>query len=268
MSDAPPCITIATVCRNDVTALRRTCASIAIQTSTRDIEHLVVDGASTDGTVAWYLAAPPVAQSRIVSERDGGIYDAMNKAIALARGEYVIFLNAGDELADSLVLERNLARIRRERPRWAYGRARVVDEMKNDVRAPVGMVPYSRSKHLYYISTICHQAVIMQRSLLQELDGFDERFGLTADYDLLLRAGLVVIPSAWRDIDVLYDANGVSAANVFTRLWSRHHVRVQAMGHGRFASALDSVFTTVQTANVRARKLVKPALLRANLLRR
>ena len=93
---------IITVCFNAIQTLPATAASLAAQRGA-DYEWVVVDGASTDGTAEW-VRAQGDAVSRFVSEKDGGIYDAMNKAVSMARGEWGYFLNADDRLADPEVL--------------------------------------------------------------------------------------------------------------------------------------------------------------------
>jgi glycosyltransferase involved in cell wall biosynthesis len=85
---------IVTVCRNSVLTIERALASVAAQTGV-SIEHIVIDGASTDGTMA-ILQRHRDALTHIVSEPDNGIYDAMNKGIALASGDVIGFLNADD----------------------------------------------------------------------------------------------------------------------------------------------------------------------------
>lgn len=107
-------ISIITITYNAERFLERTIQSIVAQQQAVpgvDYEYLVIDGASTDGTlklVQQYKAHI----SRWVSEPDRGLYDAMNKGLHLAYGEYVWFMNAGDELHDNLVLQRLLAQVR------------------------------------------------------------------------------------------------------------------------------------------------------------
>lgn len=102
-ADANYDLTVITVCMNVLADVQRSVESVLAQKAlgSLQIEHLIVDGASTDGTPEWLAAAK--AEGRIeayVSEKDGGIYPAMNKGIALARGRVLAFLNAGDRYAD------------------------------------------------------------------------------------------------------------------------------------------------------------------------
>ncbi|OYZ59116.1 MAG: hypothetical protein B7Y21_00075 [Hydrogenophilales bacterium 16-61-112] len=89
-----PLVTLITVVRNDSEGLRRTLDSVAAQTF-RDFQFVMVDGVSTDGTIDLIRQAPRV--DTWISEPDEGIYHAMNKGVALADGEWLLFMNAGDE---------------------------------------------------------------------------------------------------------------------------------------------------------------------------
>ena len=114
---------VITVTRNSEAVLARAMASLQEQTFA-DFEWIVVDGASQDGTVAVArrFAAAPL---QLVSESDSGIYDAMNKGVRLARGEYLYFLNSDDTLADPAVLERANEAIEATRqPELLIGRPR------------------------------------------------------------------------------------------------------------------------------------------------
>ena len=111
---------IVTICWNDLPGLRRTRESVVAQRC-RDFEWIVVDGGSTDGTADW-LRDEIRDQARWTSQRDRGLYDAMNKGLDLARGDYVVFMNSGDCFAD----EASLASVARALdgsglPDFAYG---------------------------------------------------------------------------------------------------------------------------------------------------
>ena len=99
-----PKISVVTVCLNAAQALERTLASVEAQ-DYGGIESIVVDGGSTDGTPQVVAKFGHVV-SKYVSEKDRGIYDAMNKGVGMASGDYCIFLNAGDTFAASDVVKR------------------------------------------------------------------------------------------------------------------------------------------------------------------
>lgn len=96
--DKPVKISVVTVCRNCASTIERTLASVATQ-DWPEVEHIVIDGASTDGTQR-IVAEHGAHVARFVSERDKGIYDAMNKGIGLATGDVVAILNADDHYVD------------------------------------------------------------------------------------------------------------------------------------------------------------------------
>jgi len=96
-------ISVVTVALNNAATIESTLDSVALQTH-KDIEHIVIDGASTDGTIEIVQRRRGTV-AKFVSERDSGIYDAMNRGISLAGGEIIGFLNADDVYADSTVLQ-------------------------------------------------------------------------------------------------------------------------------------------------------------------
>ena len=101
-----PLFSIITICYNAAETIERTLESVDCQTF-GDYEHLIVDGASTDKTVDMVIArANP--RRRLISERDNGLYDAMNKGIVAATGDYINFMNAGDRYIDSYTIEKIL----------------------------------------------------------------------------------------------------------------------------------------------------------------
>ena len=97
----------------------------------------------------------------------------------------------------------------------------------------------------------------MSKVLLRDLGGFDIRFGLAADYHLLLRAATRHRPTTWSDVDVLYRAGGASETDVYRQLVRRHEARVDALGLGAAGSVLDRAWTWGQDRRFRARKWVK-----------
>ena len=150
-----PKLTIVTVTFNDLDGLTHTRASV-VDAKGIDLEHVIIDGGSKDGTVD-YLARLPDGV-RWVSEKDRGPYDAMNKGAALARGEWVMFLNSGDTLAEQSILGNLLTAADCSDAGLAYG----------DVKGWLRGHP-------------CHQAVIARRRLLLEMP-FDLGFRIAADF--------------------------------------------------------------------------------------
>ena len=132
-----PRFSIITVCYNAAGTIERTIVSVDEQTF-GDYEHFIVDGKSSDSTLS-IIKSHPDSRRNWVSERDGGIYDAMNKGMSKTSGDYLIFLNAGDKFhsADTLAV---IAKAIEEhsRPGIVYGQTDIVD---NEGR-------YLRPRHL------------------------------------------------------------------------------------------------------------------------
>ncbi len=179
-----PLVSIITVVRNDAVALRRTLASV-VRCKGQRSEYLIIDGASTDDTLqvaAEHLEFIDYFQS----EADQGIYDAMNKGILLANGEYLLFLNAGDEL---LINPEELLHGMPDMTVMLYGKARMLH--------PDGTLSYIKGKRLksrYRFlkgMPLCHQAVLYRR---ETIFPFDTSFRIMADrvmtWQLLRRYGL------------------------------------------------------------------------------
>jgi glycosyltransferase len=176
-------ITIITVAYNSARTISDTLASVASQTHP-DIQHIVVDGASTDGTLDIVRRYPHVAH--VVSERDAGIYDAMNKGIALASGEMLGFLNA-DDVLDGPDAVRSVAQSAASGHDVVY--ADLVYVRHDDLSRVVRHWRSGRflASRLRYGWMPPHPTFYVRRSLLREVGGFDTRLRIAADYEFMLR---------------------------------------------------------------------------------
>lgn len=172
---------VITVTRNSAPVLPRALASLRQQTL-KDFEWVVVDGASEDDTVA-IAKAFEVAPLQLVSERDSGIYDAMNKAVHLARGEYLYFLNSDDRLAGPRVLEQASRQIDEAgRPDLLVGRVRYVGV------EPTVLRDFSHiTVNNLLFDSLCHQATFARRELFTRFGVFDTGFRFAADLDWFAR---------------------------------------------------------------------------------
>lgn len=177
-----PRFTIVTVCFNAAATIAATAASLAKQRFT-DFEWLVIDGASQDETLAL-VESSGIGNRHVVSERDHGIYDAMNKAIGLAKGEWVYFLNSGDAFVDGNVLADVAATIDASPDlELVWGDMLYVDAHRERRRT----FQHVKRATLVY-DDLNHQAVFALRTLFRQCGHFDLRFRTSADYDWLLRA--------------------------------------------------------------------------------
>jgi glycosyltransferase involved in cell wall biosynthesis len=181
-------ITIVTVTYNAEGTLERTLKSVEMQTH-GNVEHIIMDGASKDGTLAIaqaYKERNDDRDIRIVSEPDKGLYDAMNKAIAIAKGEYICFLNAGDKLHNPQTLE-FIVHIAQHNPDAGviYGDTDIVDDNGMKLRER----RLSPPKRLNWRSfkngmLVCHQAFYAKRSIVP---AYDLSYRFSADFDWCVR---------------------------------------------------------------------------------
>ena len=176
MSNQPK-FSVITVCLNEEAGLGATCESVVGQRF-KDFEWIVIDGGSTDGTLE-ILKEYGDSLTHLVSESDGGIYDAMNKGVAKASGEYLVFMNGGDCFASAEVLDRVAAAPRCD---LIYGDLYYDEVGDRRVTFP------DQFKHGYLLKQMApHQATFYQRSLFERFGGYDTSFRIAGDYDLFVR---------------------------------------------------------------------------------
>ena len=177
--DAAPAVSVVTAAWNALEGLKATAASVAEQ-SCQDVEHIIVDGGSTDGTREWLEELG--GRVRWISEPDDGIADALNKAMAMARGEYVLVLHAEDTLLDRNSLARAL-------PHLSGGEDIVsFDVMFETAAGERRLVSRGLSSALAFKTTIPHQGAFCRRDLFERLGPFDTSFRIAMDYEFFLRA--------------------------------------------------------------------------------
>lgn len=178
-------ISVVTATYNCASTMSDCLRSVAEQRHT-DLEHIVVDGASTDGTVQL-LHQNANQIDRIISEPDKGIYDALNKGVALASGEVVGFLHADDLYSDAMVLEEIAAAFQNPDVEAVYGDLTYVQKTNTDQ-----VVRYWKSS-AFRRSTLAggwmppHPTLYLRRRVYEKFGGFDLSYRIAADYDFMLR---------------------------------------------------------------------------------
>lgn len=179
-----PLFTIITVTYNAAATLPPTLSSVREQTC-QLYEYLVIDGASQDNSVklAQESGIPGII---ITSERDRGLYDAMNKGLGMAKGDYVMFLNAGDAFHSENTLQQIADAIMdNDYPGIVYGQTQIVDSKRERIgdrhlTAPSVLTLDSFKNGM----VVCHQAFIVLRKLV---DNYDTRYKYSADYEWCIR---------------------------------------------------------------------------------
>ena len=208
-------LSIITINRNNEAGLRRTLESVASQTC-GDIEHVIVDGASTDGSVDVIKEyANGRAGCLWLSEPDTGIYNAMNKGIAMAHGDYIQILNSGDSLASNDVVERMLKSLEANgNPSILYGnmiKSFPDGRMKRD-RCFAGQEITFLG---FYIGTLNHSPAYIRRELFEKYGKYDEAYKIVSDWTWYMEAIIFGDETpVYTDIDVtLFDMTGISETN-------------------------------------------------------
>lgn len=167
---------IITVCLNSEKTIKKCLDSVAKQTY-NGFEHIVIDGVSNDKTLHILGEFKNVI---CISEKDGGIYDAMNKGVDIAKGEYVLFLNSDDEFLPDFLLECN----------------KVIDGV-DFVSSAINLVFKNKvnqwipkpinNNDFFWRMPIPHAGLIVKKTVFKEIGGFDLSFRITSDFDFVIK---------------------------------------------------------------------------------
>ena len=175
-------ISIVTICYNEEKNIAKTIESVLRQTST-DYEYIICDGASTDNTLDIIQEYAQKFKERGVkftlsSGKDGGIYYAMNKGVDLAKGDYVLFTNAGDRLYSKTVIQDLIAELDGKTPQVIYGGCMFVDNC-------VGRIVQGDHSKLNKYMSIAHPATLVRSDVIKN-NKFDVAFKIAGDYNMML----------------------------------------------------------------------------------
>ena len=173
-------ISVVTIVYNDIAHIEKTLKSVISQTAFNEIEYIVVDGASTDGTsdiIDRYIDKIAV----YIRENDTGIYNAMNKGLAVATGDYVQFINSGDSYSSSDVIEQIISKIGNDIPDVVYGHYR---ETKGENFVGL-IIPSRNANKIWYGPVASHQSTLYRISHLRHhCLTYDETYRIAADYKI------------------------------------------------------------------------------------
>lgn len=251
ISDEPEAVSISllTVTYNAAETVDRTLKSVEGQVG-GDFEHIIVDGVSTDGTLDKLLSyrdRNPHLPIKVVSEPDNGLYDAMNKALCMARGRYVCFLNAGDSLHATDTLYNIISRMAgySPLPGVIYGETDIVDNeglflRHRDKKCPEKLTWRSFKQGM----VVCHQSFYALRSIC---GAYDLQYRFSADFDWCVRVmkradeqGLPLVNTHLVLTDYLSEGmttkNHKASLKERFRIMSKHYGWLTTMAmHGWFA---------------------------------
>lgn len=179
-------ITVITVCYNVEKKIECTLRSVLAQ-KTEDLEYIVIDGNSTDGTMNILNRYMDDKRISIFSERDFGVYNAMNRGIARASGDYVIFMNAGDVFYDENVLSNIFPYLIKGEKTIFYGKIYRVNYTRNiDRIKDFSKIASSPLQGFMKREMPCHQGIIAPIASLRNFY-FNEKYKYAADFDWLIR---------------------------------------------------------------------------------
>ena len=187
---SPPLVSIITICRNEGERMRATGRSVAGQKlgpemAGRRVEWIVIDGESTDSTLAE-LDAFRSSIDVLRSARDSGVYGAQNRGARLASGEWLLFLNGGDEFASFSALASLLAaRAGDDSIDLIYGDLLVAEASGAERRR---CAPHALSLEWMMRDTLWHPCSLIRSDLFRRVGPYDETYRICADYDFFLRA--------------------------------------------------------------------------------
>lgn len=177
-----PTLSVITVVYNNVADIGRTLLSVLNQTY-KQIEYIVVDGGSTDGTLE-IINTYNNRIAKLVTEPDKGIYDAMNKGLALATGDYVIFMNSGDEFYANNTVGKVFAAA--DGADIYYGETEMVNAQRQSLGRRRHQAPAKFNwRSFKYGMSVSHQAIYIRRALAEP---YDPAYQLSADIDWIIRA--------------------------------------------------------------------------------
>lgn len=182
-----PLISIITISLNNLSGLKKTIQSVNVQTYGQ-IEHIIVDGASEDGT-AEYLKNYTGKIALWISEPDNGVYHAMNKGIKISSGYFCLFLNAGDILLNSSILELISKEIS-DNPDYNIYYADLKFQNSQTMVTHDQLYPESISLNYFSFASLGHPAAFFSREILVNLGGYMENYQIISDWALFVQAFL------------------------------------------------------------------------------
>ena len=226
-------LSIVTINYNNAEGLRKTMESVLAQTYT-EIEYIIVDGASIDGSVDVIRELATRPTIKWVSEKDTGIYNAMNKGIRMATGEYIEILNSGDILFDANVTQRMIEHLdqinaQNENPIGILYGNMIKVNAQGKVVGKSGYTEYSLRQ--FYSSTLNHDCAYILKDLFEEYGLYDEQLKIVSDWKWYLQViGLGRVKPEYVDIDVtIFDDGGISETNLALRNAERRKVMEEVL---------------------------------------
>lgn len=160
---------------------RQCLESVNVQTY-KNVEHIIIDGASSDGTIEILNEYKDKGWITYHSEADTGIYQAMNRGIERANGKYVLFLNSDDYFSSTQAIENSVDLLEKSGADVSYANVSYVYEDSNKSKIWVGDLSI-----VFSAAPFCHQTMLTKTDVLKEVGGFNENYKITSDYEMMIR---------------------------------------------------------------------------------
>ena len=218
--------TIITVCYNAQESIQRTLKSVLSQTF-KDYEYWIIDGGSSDNTVEMINACAESFSGRLklISEPDEGIYDAMNKGVTRAKGQYIVFINADDMMQDNALELVNKVICESPEPYGIYygDSISAYENAGSEIKKTKKAFPQVSTQTLKCGMGVVHQSMYTSREVFSELGLFNTSYRIGADWDFLIRCVKANVTMKYipEPLSVFY-TSGISAQN---HHWERHIIR-------------------------------------------
>lgn len=212
-------LTICTVCYNSGKTIER-CIKSVVSQLTDEVEYLIIDGKSSDNTID--IIKKYSKDLKYVSEKDNGIYDAMNKGIKMATGKYILFMNSDDYFNDGAI-KVILQSIKSNKDCY-YGDANYIIENKYGkyIKKYVGC-PDGKIEHVVGGPQWSHQSFLVKVDRLKQIGYFDEQFKIIADWDSMV--ALYKLGCSFEHIDYIISDFTIGGTSSKSENYQRHLVR-------------------------------------------
>lgn len=217
MTTENPLVTIITVSFNSDKYIKETINSVLNQTY-KNIQYVIIDGASTDETLHIIKSFEPLFKGRLeyISEKDSGIYFAMNKGVQLSKGEYITILNSDDFFEEDTIISKVIESIVNNKPELVYSNIKIVDQNNTSIILRNWMSKFGNYK-LGWLPP--HPGLFVKKSFFELVGPFDERIKIVSDIDWMVRA-LSNSPSIYYfdEYTVKMRTGGATNKNAFSKL--------------------------------------------------
>lgn len=232
--------------------------SVLTQVGDFEIEHIVIDGAASDETAR--VAAALQSNAILISERDEGRYDAMNKGIARASGDLLWFMHSGDRFGSNESIMAVLSRVCCSQEDWGYGLARLID-VDGTFKGTFGDLDFSLRRLALGTSTVPHQACFFGSKIISRIGNYDLDHGLAADQLYVMRAAMLKRPVIVPEYICNFDITGAGSSRWPYCHYSDMRVARRKTGISYSGYAiLDSILTLCLTGLATTRYLAVRAL--------